>query len=321
MHIRTIILALCWPLFLAVPALAQFQDGEPGGVKIGETATTKWRCGMTITASGGPCRGIVGYVPVPIEWPEQQVKIAEEDISDGVKISYQVVDKGVKLMVIKVASLEAGKEVHALVTYEIQRNVILPPEKTDIFQLADPAKLDADIRPFLTPSPKIESTEQRIRDVAKEIGTDKTKAWERVEAIYDWVREKVKYEENSTNKGAMQALKEGRGDCEGMSSLFIAICRANKIPARLVWIPGHCYPEFYLLDGQGTGHWFPCQAAGTRAFGAMPETKPILQKGDNFQPPYNPKERKRYLAEYLKGTPATRGGGEPRVVWVRELIP
>ena len=66
-----------------------------------------------------------------------------------------------------------------------------------------------------------------------------------------------------------------------MSSLFVAICRADGIPARLVRVPGHCYPEFYLLDRDGKGRWFPCQAAGTRAFGGMPDPRPILQKGDN----------------------------------------
>ena len=52
-----------------------------------------------------------------------------------------------------------------------------------------------------------------------------------------------------------------------------------------VWVPGHCYPEFYLEDAEGRGHWIPCQAAGTRAFGSMPEHRPILQKGDNFRVP------------------------------------
>ena len=120
--------------------------------------------------------------------------------------------------------------------------------------------------------------------MAKEIGADKEKAWDRVEAIYDWVREKVKYK-NGPLKGALAALKDGTGDCEELSSLFIAICRAADIPARTVWVPGHCYPEFYLVDDKGAGHWFPCQSAGSREFGGITEIRPILQKGDNFRPP------------------------------------
>ncbi len=96
------------------------------------------------------------------------------------------------------------------------------------------------------------------------------------------------------------------------------MCRASGIPARTVWVPDHCYPEFYLVDGEGKGHWFPCQAAGTRAFGEMPEQRPILQKGDNFRVPEK-KRPQRYVAEFLSGT-TIQGGGKPKVRWVRELL-
>jgi hypothetical protein len=77
-----------------------------------------------------------------------------------------------------------------------------------------------------------------------------------------------------------------------MTALFIAICRARGIPARAVWIPQHTYPEFYLEDGQGNGHWFPCQVAGPYEFGGMTEAFPILQKGDNFKIPGLPRARR-----------------------------
>jgi hypothetical protein len=91
-----------------------------------------------------------------------------------------------------------------------------------------------------------------------------------------------------------------------MGSLFVALCRAESIPARLVRVPGHCYPEFYLLDRNGKGHWFPCQAAGTRAFGSMPDPRPILQKGDNVlvpEPGTKKKTKVRFLPETLIGLP------------------
>jgi hypothetical protein len=106
-----------------------------------------------------------------------------------------------------------------------------------------------------------------------------------------------------------------------MTSLFVALCRANGIPARTVRVPGHCYPEFYLLERNGKGHWFPCQAAGTRAFGAMPDPRPVLQKGDNVSatdPRTNKKKTQvRFLPETLVGTPAG-GGGRLRLKLVCE---
>jgi hypothetical protein len=97
--------------------------------------------------------------------------------------------------------------------------------------------------------------------------------------------------------------------------LFIALCRASEVPARMVWVQGHCYPEFYLQDAEGGEHWFPCQVAGSRAFGSMPDHRPILQKGDNFRSPKNRRERKRYLPETLDGA-----GGRPSVKFVRQLV-
>jgi hypothetical protein len=131
------------------------------------------------------------------------------------------------------------------------------------------------------------------------------------------VREKVEYKEGKI-KTAVAALQDGHGDCEELTSLFIAACRAADVPARMVWVPDHCYPEFYLVDDAGEGHWFPCQAAGTRAFGSMPELRPILQKGDNFKVPEK-KKPQRYVAEFLSGKPV-KGSGPPKVTFVREFV-
>jgi len=58
------------------------------------------------------------------------------------------------------------------------------------------------------------------------------------------------------------------------------------------------------VDDKGKGRWFPCQSAGKREFGGISEMRPILQKGDNFRPPKGTKERQRYMAERVVGTPA-----------------
>jgi len=299
---------------LTTVASAQFQKGDPGGSGMGDTRVQLWQAGMLVQAHRGPCRGIVGTAPVPIDWPEQQVKIVEEDVSPSAKVSYQMVEGTVKQMVVRIPNLPAGEEAKALVTFEITRTAQVAPENTDQYVLPDLRKLDRTVRKYLGPSPYIESRHAKIRSLAKQIGTDTETAWDRVEAIYDWVREKVEYK-NGPLKGALAALKDGTGDCEELTSLFIAICRASNIPARTVWIPGHCYPEFYLEDKEGKGHWFPCQAAGSRAFGGMSEHRPILQKGDDFRPPHNKRLHQRYLSEHLTGA-----GGKPRVKFVRKEV-
>jgi transglutaminase-like putative cysteine protease len=299
---------------LSSAALAQFKEGGEGGSLLGESVTQNWQAGVIVTADSGPCQGIVASIPVPIDWPEQEVTVVDEDVSPTARVGEQMVEGTVKMMVVTIRQLPAGKESKALVTFAVRRSAQIPPEDTSIYQLPNTRKLPRDIQVYLGPSPLIESRHPKIRTLAKEIGADAETAWQHVEAIYDWVREKVEYK-NGPLKGAIAALNDGTGDCEELTSLFIAICRAADIPARTVWVPEHCYPEFYLVDGEGKGHWFPCQAAGSRAFGGMPDHRPILQKGDNFRPPHNPRERQRYMAEHLTGQ-----GGKPKVEFVRKQV-
>ena len=308
---------------LTCPAWAQFQEGgDTGGAELGESQTQFWKVGMEVTAVGGPCMKIVGYVPVPVDWPEQQVKVVEEDVSPQAKISYRQIDEDMKLMVITVPQLPAGQTAHALVTYEVTRSTQLPPEETDQYVFASKRSLHGPIRLYLGPSPYIESRSPKIKklirenDFTKDENGEDRKPWEQIEAVYDWVREKVEYKEGKL-KGALAALDDGTGDCEELSSLFIAICRAMEIPARTVWVPGHCYAEFYLEDTEGNGHWFPCQAAGSRAFGGIPEFRPVLQKGDNFRLPDDRKKRVRYLPERVTGAASK---GKPKVKFVRETV-
>jgi hypothetical protein len=297
---------------------AQENELPEGGIKLGDEQVRRWRVGLSVRAVGGPCGGLFGTVPVPTDWPEQRVRVVEEDISPQVRrVSYRMLDNGVKQMVVQIPTLAAGETATALVTFEVTRSAILGPDDTSVFSV--PKRPSRDVAKFLTPSPYIETRNGKIRAAAKEAleGKDDATDWEKAEAIYEWVRGHVEYT-NGPVKGALAALEDGNGDCEELSSLFIALCRVNRIPARTVWVPNHCYAEFYLEDAEGNGHWFPCQPAGAEhVFGSMPDVRPILQKGDNFKVPEK-KEPQRYVAELLKGK---AGGGKPDVTFVRDSLP
>jgi hypothetical protein len=303
---------------LALPALARAQLAEPAegtvAPKLGDMRLQRYRVGVIVTAEGGPCRGIYATLPVPTNWPEQKVRIVEEDISRGVKGPvYRTLAEGVEQMVVTIPSIPAGGKEQAIVTFELERLAIVAPDDTAGWRI--PAKPSRDIRLHLGASPYVETRDPKIVKFAKEAAGDH-EGWKRVEAIYDAVRAKVEYR-NGDLKGARRALADGWGDCEELTCLFIAAARSQDIPARTVWVEGHCYPEFYLEDADGRGCWHPCQAAGTRAFGEMPDQLPILQKGDAFRDPDRPGKQLRYVAEFLKGA-ATDGGGKPRVTWIRE---
>ena len=190
----------------------------------------------------------------------------------------------------------------------------MPPDDTSIFKQAPKEKLPHEVLQYLGASPYIESNHPKIVELAKET-TEGKSDWDKVEAIYTVTREKIKYQSGAL-KGALRGLIDGTGDCEELTSLFVAMCRATGIPARTVWVTGHCYPEFYLVDDTGKGYWFPCQAAGSASFGGIPERRPILQKGDNFHDPDRPETKLRYVSQFLKATPAGKGVGRPSVQWV-----
>ncbi len=298
-------------------ARGQFLENGTAGaaaIKLGDVRTQKYRVGVVVTAEGGPCRGIYATLPIPHDWPEQKVRIVSEETSPQVKsLRYRMLPGDIRQMVVEIPDLPNGQQAKAIVTFELERAAILAPASTD--GLVPPQKPDRALRGHLGPSPYIEARDPKIVRLAKETTAD-LEGWGKVEAIYDTVREKVEYR-NGELKGARKALADGWGDCEELTCLFIAMCRAEDIPARTVWVEGHCYPEFYLVDDAGTGHWYPCQAAGTRAFGSMPDQLPILQKGDSFRDPDRPGKQLRYVSELIKGA-GVEGGGSPRVTWVRE---
>lgn len=314
----------CLILTLLTGAVARAQIAEEEtpdyAVGYGSPRTIRYRVGAEITATRGACRNIKAMVAIPLACPEQSVTILNEDFSSHVdEATYRdLADGGVRQLLISVRYLPSGNVARAVVTCEVGSRPILPPRETG--QLKIPARPDRDLRPFLSGSPYIEVRHARIRAAAKEAlegvseGADD---WQRVEAIYDYVLEKVSYAEGP-DKAASDALRDGFADCQGRSALFIAMCRSSKIPARMVWVDGHAYPEFYLEHADGEGGWYPCESAGDRAFGHMPLARTILQKGDNFRVPERPRERLRYASDFLIGVP-TPGGGRPKVRYIREL--
>jgi len=301
-----------------VPVVARGQLVEPPphaiGPALGDARVQRYRVGLVVKAVGGPCGGIHATLPVPKAWPEQKVRVVEEDVSRGVRgPEYRSLAEGVDQMIVAIPSLMAGGRERAVVTFELERFAILPPADTTAWKI--PQKPDRGLKAFLGSSPYIETRDPKIVRFATEAAGDH-EGWRRVEAIYDAVRAKVEYR-NGDLKGARRALNDGWGDCEELTCLFIAAARSQGIPARTVWVEGHCYPEFYLEDAAGNGCWHPCQAAGARAFGSMPDQLPILQKGDAFRDPDRPGKQLRYVAEFLSGS-LTGGGGKPDVTWIRE---
>ncbi|GAA5505175.1 transglutaminase domain-containing protein [Novipirellula caenicola] len=290
-------------------------DAVPSRLTFDSPQIQQWRIGMVLTTPV-MCTNVIATFPVPTEWPEQKVTVVNRVI-DPIVRAWEVRDlaSGAKQVALQIPQVPAGARVEMTFVFQIERSRILPPTQTD--DLVIPQRPSRELRNYLGNSPNIDASNSIIRSASRELAAQEAENdWQRVEQIYDYVREKVEYVEGPL-KNASVALRDGKGDCEEMTSLVVALCRNARVPARMVWIPGHCYPEFYLEDGDGNGFWFPCQAAGTRQFGRMDEYRPVLQKGDRFKVPEK-RQPVRYVAEYFKCD--RKGKGNPDPGFVREQI-
>ncbi len=272
--------------------------------------------GLRVTAGDGNMLSTTAMTVFPTDWPEQKVEVLEMNIPPTLVSKFRDLPHNNRQLMFFSQVIPGNSVVEGTVRVRISKSHIVGPTETSDLKI--PKRVPRDMKPFTGNSPYIEADSSEIRKIVKEIdATEPLTDWKRVEQLYDWVRENITYQ-NGDLKTVKDAMRDRTGDCEEMTSIFVALCRAARVPARVVWIPNHCYPEFYLEDAAGQGHWFPCQVAGTRNFGSMPEYLPILQKGDRFKVPEK-QEIQRYLADYLSSKKVL-GRSDPQVEFIRQLL-
>ncbi|MCO6047034.1 transglutaminase domain-containing protein [Aeoliella sp. ICT_H6.2] len=316
---------------MTTAAMAQLLDESAGKTdpsRVAKQEVFTFRVGAEITAARGSCRDIRAMVAIPFACDEQKVRRIDEEFSRHVdKVRYRDLDGGATQMLITVPMLTSGQTARAVATFEVTTDVINPPEEEDTVDLVVPSRPERQVRKYLSESPMIESRNGSIVSLARDLWRDaETEAsedgdptdWQKIEFLYDYMLDHIQYSEG-TDKSALNTLRDGKADCFGRSALFIALCRANKVPARVVWVDQHCYAEFYMEDAEGEGQWFPIESAGTRSFGGMPIARTILQKGDNFRVPERRGERLFYASDYLMALPVGKSG-KPKVKYIREVV-
>ena len=82
----------------------QFGPANPQGPASDRQSTQRWQVGAVIRAIGGPCTALMGTISVPAAWPEQEVRIVDEQISPLVRrVTYREQD-GLRQMVFDIMS-------------------------------------------------------------------------------------------------------------------------------------------------------------------------------------------------------------------------
>ncbi|MFZ1987373.1 MAG: transglutaminase-like domain-containing protein [Desulfatitalea sp.] len=118
---------------------------------------------------------------------------------------------------------------------------LVPPFTTKVISIqsnvefwSKPQKADAsDLDIYLLPEALIESDHPQIKTLADQLhSVSKEKT---IRNTYEWVSEKIAYSGYIKHaRGAIYALKHGQGDCTEFAYLFVALCRANEVPARVI---------------------------------------------------------------------------------------
>ncbi len=102
----------------------------------------------------------------------------------------------------------------------------------------------------------IEKNDSNLAEIAK--GIKGTSEIDTVRNIYNYVIDNLEYLiQGKKDRGALFALRHKKGDCSEYSDLLVALCRAKKIPARVVTgisvqrdtkTARHNWAEVYLKD-------------------------------------------------------------------------
>ena len=167
---------------------------------------------------------------------------------------------------------------------------------------------------YLRSSPGIEINYRPLKELVRDLTSRTSSPWTKAQAFYQWAWENI--EARLGNYTSVEAaLKNRIGDCEERAAVFIAMCSAAGIPARLVWVPNHAWAEFYLLDAEGTGHWIPAHTAAYSWFGWTGAHELVLQKGDRITVPQSSRPT-RLIADWYQFS-----GAAPTVTFTAELNP
>ncbi|MCE9607299.1 MAG: transglutaminase-like domain-containing protein [Planctomycetia bacterium] len=282
------------PTFSVIPVVG---DGrwiwnKPPENETGYLEPRRFRLQVGIELTGrGDAEGITATTPVPIGVPEQEI-VSESIKVVGSEATLESIAPLARQLKMFAPQLSRGQTASAVAEFELrlQKQYFgYSREKFPAAQTVPPEVRSA----FLGDSPGIQTRSPNVLALVKELteeGASGTKAsaaehpWRQAELFAAWVRENIKPKLGAYTS-VTKAIENRFGDCEEMAGVFVALCRAVGIPARLVWIPNHVWSEFYLADDAGTGHWIPVHTACYHWFGWTGVHELVLQKGDRLRVP------------------------------------
>lgn len=285
--------------------------GDPGQAR---SARFRWQSVARVTAGQSGVRELVLTMPVPADWPEQSVVVTEERVPEEMTAwNVRELKTAPRQMVGYLPQLAAGESALVSLRFDIEVHQLLAPEDPAIYRL--PARIPKEMQTWLDESPGISHRDSRIRALVNELAEGCEYDWQRVERIRQWILDNI-VPDAEDRPDTVVTLKQRQGTSENRVRLLVALMRASKIPARMVWADQIEYAEFWMVDGQNRGQWFPVDCSAAWPVGTAPAPAVILQKGDHFRVPEKPQESLNFVFGYA----SAKGTSRPRVEFAEGLV-
>lgn len=255
---------------------------------------------------------IQATTPFPIECPEQKIEELQIE-AQGCEAGVRQVAAHAAQLWLKAPAVHAGQMVRAVARCRVTLSKQYHGFHRDQFPAQQTAPRDVR-NLYLGDSPGISSRSRLVNKLHRRLSQNSTHPWDLAQSVADWVRQSIAPRIGHYTS-VEKALRYRRGDCEEMAGIIVAVCRAAKIPARLVWIPNHTWCEIYLSDREGLGHWLPVHTGCYFWFGWTGVHELVIQKGDRIQVPERSRPQ-RLLEDWMQWQ-----GRRPEVCYPASLTP
>ncbi len=243
----------------------------------------------------GTATNLQGSTVAPVAFPEQKVLDVKIEKSEGCAAQLQKLSDGAGQLQAIAPRLERGQVISARAVYKLRISRVCLGYDRDRFPASQSVTQQMAAQ-ALGNSPGIRADLRSVQVTADEITSRYDHPWDKAKKFYEWVWENIRGV-TGPYTSVKTAMENRSGDCEERAGVFIALCRAAGIPARLVWIPNHSWAEFCLNDEQGQPHWIPSHTAAYNWFGWTGAHEVVLQKGDRIQVP-GPNRTQRLIGDW-----------------------
>jgi transglutaminase-like putative cysteine protease len=158
-------------------------------------------------------------------------------------------------------------------------------KSSTVVETRTPEQTDSSLRLYLSPAEFIDSDHERIRAKARQAAGPASDRVEQARALYRAVRDEIRYDPyidytDPETYRASSVLAKGHGYCVGKASLYVALCRAVGIPARLGLADVKIIPGREWVKATPTFNVSLCQRLGVPPLEFTGESDALLQPFD-----------------------------------------